>query len=106
VLGEIWAEILDLDMVGIQDNFVELGGDSLQATRIISRVITTFRVEIPLRSLFNTSTIAQMGLMIAQQQAQEASPEDVGRILVELEALSDEQAQEILAEGSETEPHK
>ena len=86
VLSKIWTEILDLDMVGIHDNYLELGGDSLQATRIISRVIAAFRVEISLKSLIDSSTVAQMELIIAQHQAKEANREDIDRILVEFES--------------------
>ena len=43
-LVKIWAEVLGLDQVGIFDDFLELGGDSLLASQVISRVIRTFRV--------------------------------------------------------------
>ncbi|MGH2413489.1 MAG: phosphopantetheine-binding protein, partial [Microcystaceae cyanobacterium] len=56
----IWAEILKLDQVGIHDNFFELGGHSLLATQVISRVREALSVEVPLRSLFESPTLAEL----------------------------------------------
>ncbi len=56
----IWVEILEKDGIGVEDNFFELGGDSLLATRVISRIRRTFNIELPLRVLFEQSTIARL----------------------------------------------
>ncbi len=66
-LVKIWAEILELDRVGINDNFFDLGGDSLRASRVISRVIQTFQLKLPIMMLFDSPTVAQMALVIAGQ---------------------------------------
>jgi acyl carrier protein len=95
-LTEIWAEVLDLGQVGINDSFFELGGHSLMATQVISRVINTFRVKVPLRSLFQAPTIADMALAIVQNQVEKAEGKDIELMLAELEALSDEEARRIL----------
>ncbi|MCH8282829.1 MAG: non-ribosomal peptide synthetase [Chloroflexi bacterium] len=63
-LVRIWSEVLGLDQVGVHDNFLELGGDSLLAGQVISRVIGIFRVELPLRSLFEAPTVADMAVAI------------------------------------------
>jgi acyl carrier protein len=68
-LTEIWADVLKLEKVGIYDSFFALGGHSLRATQIISRIHDAFQVELPLRCLFETSTIA--GLAMAIEQAKE-----------------------------------
>jgi hypothetical protein len=96
-LVQIWAEILGLDEVGIHDVFLELGGDSLLATHIIARAINTWRVELPMQSLLEAPTVADMALVIAQKQVEEATPEDLDRMLTELEALSAAQAQQRLS---------
>lgn len=69
-LSRIWAEILYLDQVGIHDNFFDLGGHSLAATRVVSQVIKLFQLEVPLQSLFQAPTIAQMAAVITDYQAQ------------------------------------
>ncbi|HRV96585.1 MAG TPA: phosphopantetheine-binding protein, partial [Anaerolineae bacterium] len=60
MLAEVWQEILGIDQIGIHDNFFELGGHSLLAIRIVSRLLQTYEVELPLRYLFEYPTIAQL----------------------------------------------
>ncbi|WP_020479986.1 non-ribosomal peptide synthetase [Mastigocladopsis repens] len=60
VLAGIWAQLLFLQKVSIEDNFFDLGGHSLVATQVISRLRTTFGVELPLRQLFESPTVAEL----------------------------------------------
>ncbi len=87
-LVEIWGQVLDLEQVGITDNFFDLGGHSLLATQVISRVINTFRVKVSLKSLFQASTVADMAVVIAQKMAEKAESKDIDWLLAELENLS------------------
>jgi amino acid adenylation domain-containing protein len=56
-LANMWAAVLKVDKVGVHDNFFELGGHSLLATQLISRIRDTFKLDLPLRSLFEAPTI-------------------------------------------------
>jgi acyl carrier protein len=63
-LVELYMNVLALDNVGIHDDFFELGGDSILATRLASRVRRTFDVEMPLRELFWQPTVFELAAVI------------------------------------------
>ena len=98
VLAGIWAEVLKLEKVGVHDNFFELGGHSLLATQLISCVRDTFQVELPLRCLFENPTVEELAAVITQNQAEGAGQEELARMLAGVEALSDDEAQRLLAD--------
>ncbi|MDT5296241.1 MAG: hypothetical protein QOJ76_3121, partial [Acidobacteriota bacterium] len=58
VLTGIWAEVLRVERIGVEDNFFEVGGHSLLATQLLSRIREAFAVEISLKSLFESPTVA------------------------------------------------
>ena len=60
LLAALWADVLNLEKVGVESSFFDLGGHSLLATQLISRVRDAFDVDIELRSLFEAPTIAQL----------------------------------------------
>jgi acyl carrier protein len=96
-LAGIWAEVLNVENVGIHDNFFELGGHSLLATQVIARMRQTLEVEVQLRAMFTTPTIAGMAAVIAEHQAKTLGQPALDRILADLESLSEEEAMKILS---------
>ncbi|MEX5546639.1 non-ribosomal peptide synthetase [Pseudomonas pergaminensis] len=89
-LAAIWAEVLKVDRVGVEDNFFELGGHSLLATQIASRVQKTLQRDVPLRAMFECSTVAELAEYIDGLAANEISAEKVDRLsdlMAELEGL-------------------
>ena len=59
-LATIWANILGLDKVGLDDDFFELGGDSLQAARIAARVAAEWKLSVPAEALLRAPTVVEM----------------------------------------------
>ena len=73
LLVGIWREVLKRETVGVTDNFFDLGGHSLMATQVASRIREAFGVELPLQHIFETPTIGELALKIEQlQMADEA----------------------------------
>ncbi|WP_338707082.1 amino acid adenylation domain-containing protein [Paenibacillus amylolyticus] len=65
-LAEIWKSVLGLEHIGVHDNFFDLGGHSLRATTLVSKVHQELNVELPLRDVFRYSTIEQMALALSR----------------------------------------
>src|SRR5262245_12100851 len=95
-LAQIWSEVLGLDHVGVDDNFFDLGGHSLTAARVVTRAIKHFQLELPLAALFQAPTVADMALVILEAQAKRLESSDLDRILSDVEALSEEEAERVL----------
>ncbi|MBV8847802.1 MAG: amino acid adenylation domain-containing protein, partial [Bryobacterales bacterium] len=70
VIERIWAEVLRVNSVGVEDNFFAIGGHSLLATQVMSRICRAFNVMVPLRHLFESPTIAALAEVVEQMQSQ------------------------------------
>jgi acyl carrier protein len=99
-LAEKWAQVLGVEQVGVHDDFFELGGDSMLATQIVSRVRTAMRVELAPLSFFETATVADLAATVTDQ-IEEAEREEMAQILAELEELSEEEAERLLADATQ-----
>jgi acyl carrier protein len=95
----IWEDALDVNPIGIHDNFFDLGGHSLTASQIVSRVLQRFQLQITLQDLFQAATVADMAAVLAEYPEKRLSNDDLKIILDELESLSDEHAQRLVHEG-------
>ena len=106
-VAKIWNEVLVREPIGIHENFFEMGGHSLLATQVMSRVARTFRVELPLRVLFESPTIAALSLQIAQSQnltvsdqieiKREIAPEAAEELLGRIDQMSEDEVDSLLA---------
>jgi acyl-coenzyme A synthetase/AMP-(fatty) acid ligase len=71
IVADIWADALGLDRVGVLDPFLDLGGDSLLAARIVGRVIAALPVTVPAPALLDATTVEEMALTAVERALQE-----------------------------------
>jgi acyl carrier protein len=98
LLAEIWAEVLAIHRVGIHDNFFDLGGHSLAASRVISRVIQSFKLDLPVKELFDAPTIARMAEIVKQNQAHRVDDAALEHMLRLMETMTEEEARRLVDE--------
>jgi hypothetical protein len=83
-IAQVWEEVLEIEGVGVEDDFVELGGDSLLASRILSRIADRCRVEPTLAGLFVARTVAELSVEVLQARAAQLDPEALERALADI----------------------
>lgn len=96
-LVQIWRKVLDVPRVGIHDNFFDLGGQSLSAAQVLTRVVRVFAVEIPVRDFFESPTIANLAKLIMSDRTKELDAELVD-LLVGTGFMSEDETSRLLAE--------
>jgi len=97
-LAALWAELLNLAAVGVNENFFELGGHSLLAVQLLSRVRQLFDVELSLEVVYSGDfTVAELAKAVELKEI-EQSGADYQDLLREIEGMSDEEARALLAE--------
>lgn len=70
-VAEIWQAVLRIEKIGADDDFLALGGDSIRAAKIASKVGSAFGIEVDLRDVFNTHTVAEVAALIDYQMNNE-----------------------------------
>jgi acyl carrier protein len=103
VLTTMWHEALQTTRVGIHDNFFDLGGHSLSATRIISRVRQAFQITLTARQLFETPTVAGLAEHMITTERQPGLTDAIARALQRLQRMSANDRQQILQQKKSSE---
>lgn len=83
-VARILSELMNIDSIGLDDRIVQMGGDSLLATRFLVRIRERFRLELTLRELYQAPTVATLASKVESQ------------LLLKIEAMSEEQAEQLL----------
>ena len=99
-LEQIWREILGVERVGIYDNFFELGGHSLLATQVVSRIRKALRVDLPLRAIFDSPTIAGLATNVNSMGQMSDEIEKLDQLLGRIGQLSIDETRALLEGAS------
>ncbi|MHB0937507.1 MAG: AMP-binding protein [Armatimonadota bacterium] len=95
-LAELCAGVLGLEQVGVDDNFLQLGGDSMLATLLLNRVCDAVQMTVSPIDFFEAPTVAGLALIIDKQQANREDTE-MSALLTEMERLTEEEARKLLS---------
>lgn len=87
-VAAIWTEILGVEAIGCQDNFFELGGHSLLATRVTSAIRRVFKMELPLKVLFESATVEQFAAALSRNEAMPGQVEKIARVYMKMRRMS------------------
>ena len=94
-LAKLWQEVLEVEKIGVNDNFFDLGGHSLKATVLVSRIHKYFNIEISLREVFSNQTVAEAAELIRTKRAQ---LNEIEQMFQNIENMSDEEVRFLLAQ--------
>jgi amino acid adenylation domain-containing protein len=90
-LVRLWSDVMGIETIGIHDNFSELGGDSLLAAQIASRINAMFPLKRPLHSLFEAPTVAQLSEYLREQEISPGQSTKIANLLLKVEEMSPEE---------------
>ena len=73
MVAELWRKILGVELVGANDPFLELGGDSISAMRFISEIADVAGVDLSIESLFSNSTVREVAATVDQKMSRHSA---------------------------------
>ena len=91
VLSTVWAESLGIEKVGIEDDFFELGGASVVATQVVSRLREMFQMDLPAILLFEAPTIEKFARYMIEYEARPGLAEKTAALLKQIEGMTEEE---------------
>jgi amino acid adenylation domain-containing protein len=89
-LAAIWSVVLGIERVGIDDSFVELGGNSLQAAQVIARAGQLAGLELPATAVLQAATVRELAALVSDLMIESVAPEDLEQLLAQVEAVNEE----------------
>ncbi|MBA2283896.1 MAG: amino acid adenylation domain-containing protein [Ktedonobacteraceae bacterium] len=101
IVSGIWVDILGIEQIGVQDNFFEIGGHSLLATQVISRICDIFQMDLPLRTLFEASTVESLARALVFYEAQPGQTAAMARLHMKLNRMSADEIEHVLQRKKE-----
>ncbi|MFZ6030193.1 MAG: phosphopantetheine-binding protein [Chloroflexota bacterium] len=98
-LAALCAEWLELESIGIHDDFFDLGGDSIMAMRVMARIRDHYQVTLSQTVLFTVDfTVAEIARLIDEQVIEQAHAADIEEMMLRLDELSDDEVQSLLSD--------
>ncbi len=99
VLANIWQQVLNVERIGIHENFFDQGGHSLLAMQVASRVREDLGIDLPIAAIFSTPTISSLADCLLQNPAHRAVLERTADLILSTAHLSDDELEALVASG-------
>ena len=100
VIAAVWQEILGFDSVGCDDAFVELGGDSLHAIPMVSRLEEIFHTKVPIRALVTENTVRKLAAYLVKTEGKPGRTAKIAELYIKVKNMSDDEIKAMLARRS------
>jgi acyl carrier protein len=97
-LAVIWGQILGVEKIGVNDNYFDLGGDSLMAMQLISRMSEVFQVKLQVNQFFEAPSVQEMAQIIRLNETVPGQTEKIARVLRKIQSMSQQNIREMLKE--------
>lgn len=97
VIAFVWQEILGFELVGVDDAFVELGGDSLHAIPMVSRLEGIFHTKVPIRSLVTENTVSKLAAFLTASEKKPGQTAKIAELFIKIKTMSAEEVRAMLA---------
>jgi len=99
-LARMCGRVVGRERVGVHDNFFDLGGHSILATQLVMRAREVFDVDLPLRAVFESPTVAGLALAVIRERLVREDAQEIERLLDELESAPEESLRGLLDNGA------
>jgi phthiocerol/phenolphthiocerol synthesis type-I polyketide synthase E len=99
VVTSIWRGLFGIAEIGQDDSFFELGGNSLLAVQMVSRIRDAFNVELSVQRIFDSPTLAALSMAVSALRGETPEGDELDSLVAEIEALSPEEIRKELADG-------
>jgi len=96
LLAQIWAEVLSVEPIGINDNFFDLGGHSILAISLVARIREAMKCNLLLQTIFESPTINQMGAVILQNSERPEQAEKIAALTLRVRMMAPEEKKKTL----------
>ena len=90
-IADVWQEVLGIDVLGVNDAYLEVGGDSLHAMPLVARLRDIFHVELTLRAIFTQDTVAKLARFMIDNEEQEGKTDKIARAIQHVKGMSAEE---------------
>jgi amino acid adenylation domain-containing protein len=96
VVVRIWEEVLGVEKIGINDNFIMMGGHSLAAMQVLARLRKTFQIGVPVRVLFEARNVAELVQAMSAEERIPGRLEKIARVVKKIEQMGEDDVSRIL----------